>query len=263
MAFTTGNDINILQTSDNAIVGAGAGNDKYILSAANVAANQKIEISDTLGTNTLQLMGGLTIASSKVAADTVQLTLSNGAVVTVNGASTFSYEIAGDPLSGVAGTVQTYSAFVTTTLGAASVPTGTTVVDGTANKVIAGGTTGGTTTGTYTLASDMDTVVEGKTATFTVTRSGDVTAAKTLTFNASGDTNNTTVAAAAAGVDASPASGTVTFAAGAKTATFTVSAASDTAVEGLEGLRVRLFADLAGSSMVQFNPYIRNNISKN
>lgn len=166
MAFTTGNDVNILQTSDNAIVGAGAGNDKYILSAANVAANQKIEISDTLGTNTLQLMGGLTIASSKVAADTVQLTLSNGAVVTVLGASTFSYEIAGDPLSGVAGTVQTYSAFVTTTLGAASVPTGTTVVDGTANKVIAGGTTGGagqafsltTATETKTLTAGNDTV---------------------------------------------------------------------------------------------------------
>lgn len=156
MAFTTGNDVNILQTSDNAIVGAGAGNDKYILSAANVTANQQITLSDTLGTNTLQLMGGLTIASSQVAADTVMLTLSNGAVVTVNGASTFSYEIAGDPLSGVAGTVQTFSAFVTTTLGAASVPTGSTVVTGTPNKVIAGGTSAVTPL-TFALTANNDT----------------------------------------------------------------------------------------------------------
>mgnify|MGYP000866617688 CR=1 FL=1 len=131
------------------------------------------------------------------------------------------------------------------TLGGATVPSAAaaavtpTTIDATVTSG-SGSSTGGSN-GTYTLASDMDTVVEGKTATFTVTRSGDVTAAKTLTFNASGDTNNTTVAAAAAGVDASPASGTVTFAAGATTATFTVSAAADTAVEGLEGLRVRLF----------------------
>ena len=122
---------------------------------------------------------------------------------------------------------------------AASVVTAKASIDATVTS--GSGSSTGSSNGTYTLASDVDTVVEGKTATFTVTRSGDVTAAKTLTFNASGDTNNTTVAAAAAGVDASPASGTVTFAAGATTATFTVSAAADTAVEGLEGLRVRLF----------------------
>ena len=131
------------------------------------------------------------------------------------------------------------------TLGGATVPSAAaaavtpTTIDATVTS--GSGSSTGSSNGTYTVTSDMDTVVEGKTATFTVTRSGDVTAAKTLTFNASGDTNNTTVAAAAAGVDASPASGTVTFAAGATTATFTVSAAADTAVEGLEGLRVRLF----------------------
>lgn len=140
--------------------------------------------------------------------------------------STLSFTLGGTAVPSTAGAV--VPTLVTTAGEASTITSGS------------GSSTGGSN-GTYTLASDMDTVVEGETATFTVTRSGDVTAAKTLTFNASGDTNNTTVAAAAAGVDASPASGTVTFAAGATTATFTVSASADTAAEGLEGLRVRLF----------------------
>ena len=159
MAFTANNDINILQASDSAVVGAGAGNDTYVLSPSTLSANQEIQISDTQGANKLQLIGGLTIASSSVASNGVQLTLSNGAKVTVLGADTFSYEVGGDPLTGTAGTVQTYAQFATTTLGAASVPT-TGTVSGTANVTIAGGSNGA-----YTLASDMDTVVEGKTAT--------------------------------------------------------------------------------------------------
>ena len=46
MAFTANNDINILQASDIAVVGAGAGNDTYVLSPSTLSANQKIEISD-------------------------------------------------------------------------------------------------------------------------------------------------------------------------------------------------------------------------
>lgn len=77
MAFTANNDINILQASDAAVVGAGAGNDTYVLSPSTLSANQEVTISDTQGANKLQLIGGLTIASSSVASNGVELTLSN------------------------------------------------------------------------------------------------------------------------------------------------------------------------------------------
>ena len=105
MAFTSANDINILQASDAAVVGAGLGDDTYVLSPSTLSANQVIQISDTQGANKLQLIGGLTIASSSVASNAVLLTLSNGAKVTVLGADTFSYEVGGNPLTGTAGTV--------------------------------------------------------------------------------------------------------------------------------------------------------------
>lgn len=167
MAFTSANDINILQASDAAVVGAGLGDDTYVLSPSTLSANQVIQISDTQGANKLQLIGGLTIASSSVASNAVLLTLSNGAKVTVLGADTFSYEVGGNPLTGVAGTVQTYAQFATTTLGAASVPAaGASPVSGSTNVTIPGGSTGGagqtftltTATETKTLTAGNDTV---------------------------------------------------------------------------------------------------------
>lgn len=155
MAFTSGNDENIIQSTDTSVVSAGAGNDKYILAANKLAAGQTITISDTEGTNTLQLIGGLTIKSSLVANNVAQLTLSNGAIVNINGADKFSYEVGGNPLVGTAGAVQTYTDFATKTLGAASVPAaGAAAVAGAADKVIDGSTSGGTSAGkAFTLTS--------------------------------------------------------------------------------------------------------------
>ena len=51
-----------------------AGDDTYILSNS-IAANATITIVDTSGSNKIQLVDGLSIASSKFAADAVQLTL--------------------------------------------------------------------------------------------------------------------------------------------------------------------------------------------
>lgn len=143
MAFTLGNDFNLLQSSDAAVVSAFGGNDVYVLDEGLLASNQRISISDTQGINRLQLVGGLTIASSAVAADTLQLTLSNGAVVTVLGASTFSYTTGGSVPLGTGGVTQAFGQFVTTSLGAAAVPTGNLVVNGTPNTTVnaAGGTT--------------------------------------------------------------------------------------------------------------------------
>jgi len=184
MAFTPGNDINILQATDSLNVGAGAGDDRYILSANQLTATQVINISDTEGANVLHLIGGLTIASSKVSANAIQLILSNGATVNIFGADTFTYWIGGDSLTGVGAVERTFASFVTASLGLAAVPTGTAVVDGPANvDVKTDGTTtsGGVAPATFTLTS-VDSVNEGEAATFTVTASAAVVADTTVTF---------------------------------------------------------------------------------
>lgn len=135
MAFTSGNDINFLQGTDTAVVSAGAGNDTYVLDSALLNAGQVISISDTQGTNKIQLVGGLTITSSKVAADTLQLTLSNGATVNVLGASTFTYVTGGAIPSGTGGVSQTY-AELAASLGVTTLPTGNDVADGTPDLTV-------------------------------------------------------------------------------------------------------------------------------
>lgn len=122
MAFTDGNDVNILQSTDTGNVGAGLGDDKYILDASQLDANQQITISDADGDNILQLVGGLTIASSLVTSNAIRLTLNNGSIVTVLGANAFTYITSGDSLTGVGGLTQNFSDFVTDTLELDEVP---------------------------------------------------------------------------------------------------------------------------------------------
>lgn len=62
MAFTSKDDINILQPSDSAVVGAGSGSDVYVLALDRLSIGQQMQISDAQGNNTLQLIGGLTIS---------------------------------------------------------------------------------------------------------------------------------------------------------------------------------------------------------
>jgi len=156
MPFTTNDDVNILQASDSTNIGAGQGNDKYILSSSlsATAPGKTINITDPDGANTLQLISGLTIASSVVSATSLQLTLSNGVIVNVFGASSFSYEIGGDPLTGASGTIQNYSTFVTSTLGVPGVPTGSNTFTG-GGKVIPGGSTPVTVGQIHTLTESI------------------------------------------------------------------------------------------------------------
>ncbi len=107
------------------ITGKAEGNDIYVLSSNLIDTNAQITISDTQGSNSLQLIGGLSITSSIVASDTVQLTLSNGAVVTVLGAGSMSYTLGGDPLSGIGGSDKNYQSFVSDALGTSVPTTGT------------------------------------------------------------------------------------------------------------------------------------------
>jgi hypothetical protein len=57
-------------------------------------------ISDTEGANVIQLVDGLTIASSIFYGNAVQLTLSNGAKVQILGAAAFGYQVGANAPAG-------------------------------------------------------------------------------------------------------------------------------------------------------------------
>jgi len=66
---STGADI-IVPSNNGTTYRGLEGNDTYIISNA-IAANAKVTIVDTSGTNTIQLVDGLSISSSKFAGDSV------------------------------------------------------------------------------------------------------------------------------------------------------------------------------------------------
>lgn len=105
------------------IVGAGTGDDVYLVSGSLIDDGTDITLSDGQGTNYLQFIAGLQIASSAVAANTLQLTTDDGAVITVLDASGFTYVLGGNPLAGTFGPQQDFETFVTETLGYDALPT--------------------------------------------------------------------------------------------------------------------------------------------
>lgn len=104
MAFTSGNDLNILQATDSTNIGAGEGDDMYIITSSTMSAGQTINISDTNGQNTLKLIGGVTVTSSVFASNATQLTLNNGAIINVFEADNFNYLLGGNAFSATEGT---------------------------------------------------------------------------------------------------------------------------------------------------------------
>ena len=148
------------------IVGKGSGNDTYILSNSFIDVNAQITISDTEGLNAIQLIGGLRIISSIVSENTAQLTLSNGAVITVLGASSMSYTVGGNPLTGEQGSTKDFQSFSTDILGT-NVPTngisngGVSDINSDGTATVGGTDTGGTDTG----GTDTGGTDTGSTAT--------------------------------------------------------------------------------------------------
>ena len=84
----------------------------------------------------LKLQIGLSVASTKFAADAVQLTLSNGAVVTINGASNFDFDLGGNATAGTTGSVTDFAGFAAGA-GVATLPSSGSV-DGASNVSVAG-----------------------------------------------------------------------------------------------------------------------------
>ena len=227
----------IVPSNDGTTYRGLAGDDTYIISNS-IVANAAITIVDTSGSNVIQLVDGLSITSSLFAADAVQLTLSNGAVVTINGASNFSFDVGGNTTSGTSGTSNTLAAFAAS-MGVATLPaSGSTA--GSANVTVSGSAVSSTASPTFTVTKSASKVDEGSDVTFTITASSAVSADTTFSWSAMGSTNGSTVTAAA-NADISVLSGTATIASGGTSATFTVGAVADATVEGLEGMQVSVF----------------------
>ena len=235
---SAGADIIVPNNNGTTYRGLG-GDDTYILSNS-IAANAAITIVDTSGSNTIQLVDGLSVASTKFAADAVQLTLSNGAVVTINGASNFSFDLGGNSTAGITGSVSDFTGFAATA-GVTSLPASGSVAGASNVSVTGTSWSGGSATYSYTVSKDASQIAEGESVNFTVTSSSAVTADTTLSWTVIGDDNGGTVTKATA-TDLDAQSGTVTIAAGSTTGTFAVKALADSIAEGIEGIQVSVFS---------------------
>lgn len=221
-----------------------------ITGTVNESDNTALNIFDTVTTNEEPTYAVSASAASVNEGSTVNFTLTT---TNVPAGEFFSYSLTGVSAEDVVGGSLTGTATVDS-LGKAIIPV-TLVADATTETTaetlaisIAGKTASAVVNDTskapeqgptYTLKAASTTVVEGQSVTFTVTRSNPAEA-KTLVFNAAGDASQGLTAASVAN-DFSPGSGTVVFAAGEATKTFTIAATSDGSLEGLEGLKVSLF----------------------
>ncbi len=131
---TLGNDFLLPSAGANYL--GGGGNDTYIISAKTLSGAVIAKITDTEGSNVIQLVDGLKIASSSFLNNSVQLTLDNGASVQIMGASGFSYLVGANAPAGDTASNQTYATFAAT-LGA-SVPADSSTVSGTSYTVPSG-----------------------------------------------------------------------------------------------------------------------------
>ena len=110
-------DFKFVQHSSPGILGAGVGDDTYILSSEMLNGDEEITISDGQGANRIQLLPGLGIAKSEVGANALKLTLSNGSEITVLGASEFEYEAGANAATGETAPSADFSTFANETLG--------------------------------------------------------------------------------------------------------------------------------------------------
>ena len=131
--FNSGKNFIIPTENDMTYRGLG-GDDVYIISKA-IDNNTKIQIIDTEGSNTIQLIDGLTIANSLFTKNATKLTLSNGSEITINGADKFTYETSGNSTTGDIGQKWTYSEFVRG-MGVTEGPPASGSKDGTINILI-------------------------------------------------------------------------------------------------------------------------------
>lgn len=224
-----------LQQSNTLKVGAGEGDDVYVIDAQNFPVGNKTIVIEDLkadGNNKLVLVGGLEIVSSKVFANALELTLSNNIVVQVLGASTFLFQTGGAVFTGAGGLTQSYADFVTQSLGT-TLPAAGSTTPSTGSAVTVNTNGGGTSVtppaATYALtgAASAD---EGSTATFALSTTN-VAAGTQVAYTLSG--------IEAADLASGSLTGMATVGADGKAA-ITVALAADATTEGAENLVVTL-----------------------
>lgn len=114
---------NIIIPSENGVTYRGlSGDDAYIISTNTTEPNSKIEIVDSVGDNIIQFINGLVISKSLFTSDAMRLTLSDGSVITINGADKFTFELSGNLTDGSSGDKKTFSEFAKY-MGLESLPT--------------------------------------------------------------------------------------------------------------------------------------------
>ena len=227
MAFVPGTatDDIIIPTANGNTYLAFAGDDTYIITKA-PSAGATMVITDIEGANKIQLVDGLTIASSIFFADAVELTLANGAKFQITSASKFSFDVGanlttGDKASGSYAN-QSFAQFAST-LGVASLPTGGTSATGTPNFLVPTGDEG--IAPTFTI-SGAASAAEGTTATYTVKLSTPVATGSTTVDYAITFLNGATASDITGAL-----TGTLTFAANETSKTITVPVVLDSSAE--------------------------------
>lgn len=98
-------------------------NQTYSINPLMITTASAIVLIDQGGSNTIELVDGLTISSSMVVSDEILLTLGNGSTIDVREANHFTFDVGANQSQGITGTRQSFSEFVTTTLGLNFVPT--------------------------------------------------------------------------------------------------------------------------------------------
>ncbi|MBX9937595.1 MAG: Ig-like domain-containing protein [Burkholderiaceae bacterium] len=114
----------VLQYASAAVLGAGTGNDTYLISGSLLPSGTSLTLTDTQGNNSIQLVVGLSIASSKVASTALQLTLNTGAVINVLDADKFTYDVGGNLTAELDHVDVSFASFAQNTLGVVVPTTG-------------------------------------------------------------------------------------------------------------------------------------------
>jgi len=181
---SAGDDFVALQYASPTVVGAGAGNDTYLITNDLLPAGTELTISDAIGANSIQLAPGLSIASSQVTSTALQLTLASGATVTILGANNFTYDVGANTTAGINNADVNFATFVESTLNT-TVPTSG-VMNG-ASVVIGGNSV--TVQGTTTVnATEDDEIFQFDAVTALLDPAGTNTQATITGFASSADT---------------------------------------------------------------------------
>ncbi len=104
--YSSVNDI-VVMTSSETYRGL-SGDDIYIISKG-LNQNSNTTIIDTIGNNKIQFIDEINLKKTKISNDALQITISNDAIVTINGADKFHYELSGNQTSGEKGKLYNFN----------------------------------------------------------------------------------------------------------------------------------------------------------